>query len=68
MACGFVATRFYVVFVANAMAVGGAKLALEPLSFDGCLQLREVESFFLCGRDGVADGAVAADAVATSYS
>ena len=55
------------------MAMDGSEPALCPLLLDGCLQLSDaaVEGFFLCGRDGVAAGAVAgaaADAVAQSSS
>ena len=41
VALGFVATQCTVVFVAHAVAVGGAKPALDPLLIDGCLQLRD---------------------------
>ena len=56
MALGFVATQCTVLFVAHAVAVGGAKPALDPLFLDGCLQLCDaaVEGFFLYGGDGVA--------------
>ena len=77
LAHGFVATRCAVLFVANAMDVGGEEPTLDPLSFGGCLQSRDaaVQGFFLCGRDGVTDDAVATavaaaanDAVALSSS
>ena len=39
VACGFVAARGDVVFLSNAMAVCRTKPALDPLSFDGDLEL-----------------------------
>ena len=71
VARGFVAARLAVVLVANAMAVGGAETALDPLALDFRLELRDaaVEGFFLFGGDGGVGGAGAADnAAAVSFS
>ena len=57
-------------FVANVMAVGGAEPALYPFVLDGRLELRDaaVECLFLCGGDGVAASAGAANAAAVVLS
>ena len=46
-------------FVANALAVGAAEPALDPLALDGRLELRDaaVEGFFFFGDDGGVGGA-----------
>ena len=61
---GFFDARLAVVFVANAMAVGGSEPALHPLALDDGLELRNVavEGLFLCGGDGIVAGAGAAAA------
>ena len=57
-------------FVVNAMAVSGAKPALDPLFLDGCLQLCDaaVKGLFFCGGDGVAAGAVASASAAVDVA
>ena len=68
VARGFVAALIAAVLVSNAMAVGGAEPALDPLALDGRLELRDaaVEGFFLCGGDSAAGGAGAAAVVLSS--
>ena len=63
---GFIDARLAVMFVANAMTVGGSEPDLYPLVLDGRLELRDaaVEGFFLCGSDGVEAGAGASTATA----
>ena len=64
----FVTAQLAFVLVANAVAVGGAERALDPLAFDFCWELRNaaVKGFFVFGSDSIVGGTGAAATVVLS--
>ena len=68
MARGFVASKGAVLFVSDAMAAGGEKFALDPLSLDIILELHDAvaEGFILVGREVGASATAAAAVVLPS--